>query len=98
MKTKAKAVARKPSKAAKPLPRKRAVQPARARPTSVETVAVLEAADRDTLAVALGELVGIAGDMRELLTEIRDLLAEGAAEEEPEEGIETVVVTETEDL
>jgi len=47
-------------------------------------------------------LVAITADMRGLLTEIRDLLAEGLEEEDgaeaqPEEGVEAVILAETRD-
>lgn len=83
MKKKAKRASKNPLKSAKPLAVKRA-RPAQPKPA---------AATRDELGAGLEQLVIIAADMRELLAEIRDLLAEGA--EEAEEG-GTVVVAESE--
>ena len=69
----------------------------RSRPIPTETTA----ANQDIFVAALGELVGISGDMRTLLVEIRDLLAKGAeqegeVQEEPGAGVEAVIVAETE--
>jgi hypothetical protein len=55
------------------------------------------AANQDMFVAALGQLVEISGDVRDLLVEIRDLLAEGAeqesqAQEGPGAGIEAVIV------
>jgi len=96
---KMKPVTKKPSKAAKPVARMQTAKPARAKPIPLKTATAQEATNQDMLA-GLVELVRITSDMRELLTEIRDLLAEGMeeeeeAEEEPEEGVGTLIIAET---
>jgi len=94
-----KPVTKKPSKAAKPAAKKQTAKPARAKPIPVKNAAAQETMNQDMLA-GLAELVRITSDMRELLAEIRDLLAEGMeeeeAEEEPEEGVGTMIIAETE--
>jgi hypothetical protein len=92
MKEKSKPVTRKPSKAAKTATKSKTAR------IAAETVA----ADEGRLVAVLRQLVRICGDMRDLLAEIRDLLAErrkegGEAEAEPDAGVETVIVAETED-
>ena len=96
---KKKSLTEKRSKAKKPVAGRRTVSAARAKPASLKTAGAQEAINQGLLA----ELVVIAGDMRELLSEIRNLLAEGAvegaeaeAEEEPQEGFGTVIIAETE--
>ncbi len=94
MKKRAKPAVKKPPTAAK---RRVVRSPAKPSPGKTERAAGEAGAPRDKLAAALAELVAISADMRELLMEIRDLLAEGMeeAEEEPEAG-DTVVIAETE--
>jgi hypothetical protein len=97
MKRKSKAVAKKSSQATEKVAKRRTIKQVRSRPIPTESAA----ANQDMFVAALGELVEISGDMRTLLVEIRDLLAEGAeqedqAQEEREAGVETVIVAETE--
>ena len=97
MKRKSKAVAKKSSRASDKLAKKRMSRPVQSRTTPTETAA----ANQDRFVGVLAELVRIAGDMRDLLVEIRDLLAEsaeqeGQAQEEREPGVEAVIVAETE--
>lgn len=99
MKKKPKLASRKPSKIAKP---RAAAKPApRPRPGSAGMAAAQAAAGRDELARGLAQLIMISADMREILVEIRDLLAEGAEEaqaeeEEAGEGRGTVIIAEGE--
>jgi hypothetical protein len=91
MKKKSKAVAKKPSQATEKVAKKRSG------PIPTETTA----ANQDMFVAAIRELVGISGDIRDLLVEIRDLLAEGAEQEgqrqeERGAGVEAVIVAETE--
>jgi hypothetical protein len=97
MKKKIKLASRKPSKA-KPRVVKRATRP---RPDSADRAAAQAAASRDELAGGLAQLITISADMREILREIRDLLAEGteeaqAEEQEAGEGASTVIIAESE--
>jgi hypothetical protein len=93
MKKKSKALAKKSSRATDKIAKKRV----RSSPIPAETAA----ANPTMFVAAIRELVGISGDMRDLLVEIRDLLAEGAeeqgqAQEGPGTGVEAVIVAETE--
>jgi hypothetical protein len=93
MKRKSKAVAKKSSQATEKVAKRRTVKQVRSRPIPTESAA----ANQDMFVAALGELVEISGDMRTLLVEIRDLLAEGAEQEDQaQEGVDTVIVAETE--
>jgi len=97
MKKKSKAAGKGASRETGKIAKKRAVRGVRSKPISTETAAT----NQDMLFATLGELVGISGDIRELLIEIRDLLAEGAEQEgqAPEErgaGVEAVIIAETE--
>ena len=87
------AIAKGPVRAAKA--KKPATRTAQAKPTSQGAAEVRQTLNQDFLAAALADLVQIAADQRELLTDIRDLLAE-QEEEEPEEGVEAVVIAEAE--
>jgi hypothetical protein len=97
MKRKSKTVAKKPSQATGKVAKKRTVRRVPSRPIPTKTAA----ANQDMFAAALGELLEISGNMRDLLVEIRDLLAESAeqadqAQEERAAGVETLIVAETE--
>jgi len=93
MKRKSKAVAKKSSQATEKDAKKRAVRRVRSGPIPAGTAAI----NQDMFFAALGELVRISGDMRDLLVEIRDLLAEGAQQEDQaQEGVDTVIVAEPE--
>lgn len=96
MKKKAKPAVKKPVKRAKPAASKRTVKQARDN-RSTARMAVEEA---QGALVGLAELVAISSDMRELLTEIRDLLLAEAAVAEAEEQIAEeggrMIVTENE--
>lgn len=88
------AIAKGPVRAAKA--RKPATRTAQAKPSSQGAAEARQTLNQDFLGAALADLVQIAADQRELLTDIRDLLAERKEEEQPEEGVEAVVIAEAE--
>src|SRR5262249_27233301 len=94
---------RKSNTAAKKLPRaSKVTKKGKVGPASVRSVpADTAAANQDMLIAAVKELVRIGGDMRDLLAEIRNLLAEGAeqqggTQEERAAGVEAVIIAESE--
>jgi len=95
MKTKPKTIVKRVSQVTEKVAKKKTARRMESRPIPTKTAATYQ----DMFVAALGELVEITGDMRGLLIEIRDLLAEGA-EQEAEEGqgagVEAVILAETE--
>ena len=96
MKRKSNTVAKKPPRVAKVTKKGTRRQPS-ARSVPADTAA----ANQDMLVAAATELVRISGDMRDLLAEIRNILAEGAeqhggAQEAHGTGLETVIVAQSE--
>jgi hypothetical protein len=74
--------------------KKSAPRPSRTRPVSRQAVAARAKADQDVLVGALTELVKVSIEIRELLAQIRDGLAE--AEEAAVGEVDTVVIAEAE--